>query len=127
MSGIDDLDEAALTLVVKTNVLYYLRGAELALFELGDADHSAFQKFAYDWGHGTLRRAADYKYSKQFNLTKDFRGLLCIILDDLGIRDHDKRDAVLARLTSKTREDVLEAERQHRISQGDHWLTKEGE
>jgi hypothetical protein len=128
MRGLDDLDAAFLTLVVKNHVLYYLKGAELALYELSnDFDRAAFQRFARECGHETLKRASDYKNSKHNNVVKDFRGLLCMIMDDLGIRNYDKRDAVIENLTGKSRMDILEEERQHRISQGDHWLKKEGE
>ena len=117
---LDKLDNKLLILIVKNHVQYYLMGMENALTWLGDSDHSTFAKFAKDDLGISVERAKHFRHLQtNRNTVKDYRGLLCMIMDDLGLRDHDKRDSILECLTGQSREDIFEAERLHRISQGD--------
>lgn len=108
---------------VRTAILYYLRGAETALRDLGDSDRKEFARFSWQ-SVPPIERAEDYKhYTKPYS-SVPYRGLICMVMDDLGLRDHARRDAILEELTGVSREAWLESEREYRISQGDSWLIK---
>lgn len=88
--------------MVRTAIFYYFRGAELALRRLGDADHSEFRSFAY--GYLDIRRADEIPAAPPSN-APDYRGLICCVMDDLGIRDRDQRDRILDALTGVKRQE----------------------
>lgn len=83
--------------VVKTAILYYLRGGETALRRLGDKDYSEFRRFAD--GYMDIQRSEDFRHKAITSNAPDYRGLICCVMDDLGMRDRDQRDRILKALT----------------------------
>lgn len=111
--------------LVRSGILQYLRGLEVALSRMGDHDHSAFRDMVR--GYMDIRKSDEYRLNMLISNAPDYRGLICVVMDDMGISDHDLRDHILAKLTGVSREEEQETYRLHRISQGDFWLKKEGE
>lgn len=111
--------------LVRSGILQYLRGLEVALSRMGDRDHSTFRDMAR--GYMDIQKSDDYRLNTLISNAPDYRGLICVVMDDMGISDHGLRDYVLTKLTGVSREEEQEAYRLHRISQGDFWRKKEGE
>jgi hypothetical protein len=121
MSNLQALPAPQLAWVVKISILQYLRGLETAYRFLGD-NGSVFHDFVAQTL--PIHKAEDYRWRGPSN-SPDYRGMIAMAMDDLGLRDHQQRDQIMELLTGVTREEEeAEAFRLHRISQGDWWLRK---
>lgn len=120
VKALKNLDISTAAWIVKHAIYSHLKGAERALRNLGD-DGSEFRLFADGLAKTT---AAEFKTAEPHN-TRDYRGMICVVMDDLGFVDPVQRDEILEVLTGVSRDQEEEAFRQHRISQGDWWLIKD--
>lgn len=124
MSVVQDMNMVSIdtcVYLVKTAIANYLRGIEIAYRHMGD-DGQEFRRFVDHYL--VIQKADDYIRGNIVSNSPDFRGLVAVVMDDLGMRDYDRRDMVMQALTGVTREEQEEQHIRHRISQGDHWLTK---
>lgn len=105
-SDINTLSPDTAAFIVRVAAYHYLDGAATALFCLGDHDRTEFSSFLYGYFRGASIKSSkdfhawmrEFKFNGNQNGSIDFRGLVCCIMDDLGIRDVDLREGVLSRL-----------------------------